>query len=191
MAALLLTACSSSHKKIDIFLKGSAAIDKDNRVVTLKDGLGSTQETIDFTVASAVTLKVVKADGSMVSFDFPDNGYYVINAKNDTTIGGMEHFGTTQTVKDTIRQVMIMQSIDSLQQMVDNKNISAANHSFFILPWKSAKITNNPDATIIAPFHQLHSIQGDKEPEVYRFYSIQEMRQRIADRKELTIAPKS
>ena len=53
--------------------------------------------------------------------------------------------------------------------------------TFFIPPNTAAKITSNTDATIVGPYHRMTSIEknGNKEPEVYRFYSINEVRETI------------
>jgi hypothetical protein len=44
------------------------------------------------------------------------------------------------------------------------------------------------DAFIVGPYHRMSSIEktGDKEPEVYRFYSVKEVRETIGKLEKLT-----
>jgi hypothetical protein len=88
-----------------------------------------------------------------------------------------------------ITQEMIKKSIDSLVALIEGKNVSAANRNYFILPFTAAKITNNMNAVIIAPFHNITTLEkdGDKDPEVYRFFSIKEIREKIEKQKAMTI----
>jgi hypothetical protein len=57
-----------------------------------------------------------------------------------------------------------------------------------LLPNTGVKITNNIDAHVVGPYHQMTSIakEGDKDPEVYRFYSIKEVRELITKLEGLT-----
>ena len=56
----------------------------------------------------------------------------------------------------------------------------------------AVKVTTNMDAFIVGPFHQMTSIEKveGKEPEVYRFYSVTEIRETIKNLTALTIAEK-
>jgi hypothetical protein len=51
------------------------------------------------------------------------------------------------------------------------------------------KVTDNVNATIIPPYHQMVTLEkdGDKMPEAYRFYSIKEIREKIAKQKAMTV----
>jgi major membrane immunogen (membrane-anchored lipoprotein) len=190
-AAVVLTACSSNPKKILIYAKGSATVDKGAKTITLKDGPGQAEESVEYNSADKITLQL-KGESGSTAIDIPENGLYILNAKNDTLIGSYQKYGTQKTTADTISQEMIKHSIDSLVQLTEGKNISEANRNFYILPKTAAKITTNMDAFVVGPFHQMTSIekQGDKEPEVYRFYSIKEIREKIEKQKALTVAPK-
>jgi len=50
--------------------------------------------------------------------------------------------------------------------------------TYFILPNQAIKISDNQEATIITPYHQMTSLEVKKgeTPEVYRFYTIEETR---------------
>ncbi len=187
IVALIVTSCHS--KKIYVDAKGHAIIDKDNKTITLKDGGGSEQVTETFSTSGTLSLKIKKEDGE-TSVDIAGDGLYFLNAKNDTIIGSYLHFGEQK--KDlVVTQAEILKSIDSLQQLIENKNVSAANKNYFILPYHAAKITDNTKAIIVAPFHQMTFLEkdGDKDPEVYRFYSIKEIREKIEKQKAMTVAP--
>ena len=85
-------------------------------------------------------------------------------------------------------QEELKHDIDSLQHLVTGQNASAASRAFFIPPNTATKITANTDATIIGPFHQMTSIEqkGNEAPEVYRFYSVKEVRETIDKLQKLT-----
>ena len=87
-------------------------------------------------------------------------------------------------------QEELKHGIDSLIQLTQGKNISAANRNFFVLPKTAVKISDNLDAFVVGPFHRMTSVEkdGDKVPEVYRFYSIQEIREIIDQLTALTKA---
>jgi hypothetical protein len=90
-------------------------------------------------------------------------------------------------------QEVLKTKIDSLQQLTTGANVSAANRNFFILPNQVVKVSENLDAFIVGPYHQMRSAEkvDGKDPEVYRFYSIREIRETIAKLEELTkpVAP--
>ena len=92
-----------------------------------------------------------------------------------------------------IPRSLLKQQLDSLQKLIKDSNVSAANRNYFILPNHAVKVTDNTDAFIVGPFHQMTSIkkEGDKEPEVYRFYMVSEIRETIDHLKSVTTAPPS
>lgn len=85
----------------------------------------------------------------------------------------------------------LVQKIDSLQQLSQGKNVSAANRNFFILPNQATFITANAQAQVVGPYHQMRSAEkiDGKDPEIYRFYSIKEIREMITKLQALTVAP--
>ncbi len=52
-----------------------------------------------------------------------------------------------------------------------------------------SKITDNADEYFVTPYHQVRSFEkvGDKDPEVYRFWSIKEIREKIEKQKAMTL----
>jgi len=186
--ALLLSACASHTKKILVFGNNNVAINEDTKTITQKDTTGHVDKEILYSTGDKVELNI-KSPGGETKIDIPDDGYYIVNLKaKDTIIGGYQKFSTPGEANRVMTQDELKHNIDSLQQMVENKNINAASRTFFILPNTSAKITSNTDAFIVGPYHRMTSIakEGDKDPEVYRFYSIKEVRETIEKLTALT-----
>ncbi|MEI2707691.1 MAG: hypothetical protein V9E96_01580 [Chitinophagaceae bacterium] len=191
-AAILFTACSSNEKKIMVISKGKATIDVTGKTIAVKDGAGSEEAEMLYNTADKVVLKV-KSEDKEVAIDIPENGYYILNTKNDTLIGSYQNYTEAGSPTDTskmITQEMIQQSIDSLIALTEGKNVSAANKNYYVLPFTAVKVTNNVNAFIVGPFHNITTIEkdGDKMPEVYRFFSIKEIREKIEKQKAMTVA---
>lgn len=169
--------------------RGTAKIDIESKTVTIKDGAGSEENEMLYNTSEKITIKVMK-DGKETTANIDENGYYILNTKKDTIVGSFLKFSEQKELSDTFlfTQDVIKKSIDSLIALTQGKNISAANRNFFIPPNTAVKITSNVNATIIAPFHNMRSIEkdGDKEPEVYRFFTNTEMREKIAKQVLLT-----
>ena len=191
--ASLLAACGGSNlKKVLVISKGTATIDKDAKTITVTSGTSSEEQTVDFDTKDKITLQL-STQGGKASVDLDAPGYYVVNAKADTIVGSYQHYGAPAAETKTYTQDYIKQQLDSLQQLIENKNVSAANRNFFILPNHAVKVSDHTDAFIVGPFHRMTSVakQGDKEPEVYRFYMVSEIRETIAHLKQITTAPPS
>jgi hypothetical protein len=188
--AFLLASCSSNMKRVMVFAKGSASINTDTKTIVVKDGGGSEEKTADFNQSGILNLKLMKEDGEN-SLVMSDNGLYVVNAKNDTIIGSYQKYGEVPKEMRKFTQDELKKGIDSLIGLTQNKNISAANRNFFILPYQSVKISNNIDAFVVAPYHRMTSLEKEagKEPEVYRFWSIKEIRETIDKLQKMTVAP--
>lgn len=191
-AAILFTACSSNEKKIMVISKGKATIDVTGKTIAVKDGAGSEEAEMLYNTADKVVLKV-KSEEKEVAIDIPENGYYILNTKNDTLIGSYQNYTEAGSPTDTskmITQEMIQKSIDSLIALTEGKNVSSANKNYYVLPFTAVKVTNNVNAFIVGPFHNITTIEkdGDKMPEVYRFFSIKEIREKIEKQKAMTVA---
>lgn len=159
--------------------KGPAQYDEANKTISAKDGSGHEEKIIN--ISSAEVALKLKGPTGEASVNFKENGLYIINIKNDTIIGSKQNYVSPKLQKDMMTQDELKSKIDSLYQLTAAKNISAANHNFFILPNQAVKITDNLDAIIVGPFHQMTTAErvDGKEPEVYRFYSIREIRETI------------
>ncbi len=184
-------ACSSTQKKILVYAKGTATVNEATRTITASDGAGSDEKTLLLSDKEKTSIHIETTNGKTV-IDIPENGYYVVNVKQDTIVGSYQKYGEAKVTKAVMTQALLNQSIDSLEQLIQGKNISVANRNFFILPMSAVKVTTNMDAFIVGPFHQMTSIEKveGKEPEVYRFYSVKEIRETIKNLTALTIAEK-
>ena len=190
---ILLAACGGNNlKRVLVISRGPAAIDKEAKTITVTSGTSSEEQTVDFDTKDKITLQITSQAGK-ATVDLDSPGYYVVNAKPDTIVGSYQHYGAPPAETNTYTQEFIKHQIDSLQQLIKDSNVSAANRNYFILPNHAVKVTDNTDAFIVGPFHKMTSIQqeGDKEPEVYRFYMVSEIRETIDHLKSLTVAPPS
>jgi archaellum component FlaF (FlaF/FlaG flagellin family) len=184
-----LTSCGGGKKKVLVMSTGGAKIDKDAASVTVSGAGNSYEEQIVEFSAKSVNLKVQSPSGN-VELPLSENGLYILNTMKDTVVGGYVKFSPAKTTQDTIKQEQVKQQIDSIQLLIEGKNISEANRNFYILPNHAVKITNNTNAYVIGPFHQITTLQqeGNKEPEVYRFNTLGEMREMLERLKKLTVA---
>lgn len=183
---VFLTACSSDQKRVVVFSKGSADINTETKTITAKDGAGHEDKAVDF-VGKNIELSLNTPAGE-AKITLTENGYYIVNVKNDTIIGSQVNYTDPQLANQVITQEALKFKIDSLNNLVANKNVSKANRNFYILPNSAVHITENFDAIIVGPFHKMRSAEGKngKAPEVYRFYSIKEIRETIAKLQGMT-----
>ncbi len=187
LALILLVACSENHKKVIVYIKGGTTVDEASKTITFVNGSGSDEKIISYNTADKVDLQI-KGLNKDTTVSIDKNGLYVVNAKADTLIGSYQKYSDPRLTKSMTTQEQLKKDIDSLQQLTEGKNISAANRNFFVLPKTTVKITDNIDAFVVGPFHRMTSVEkeGDKVPEVYRFYSIQEIRETIGKLTALT-----
>lgn len=193
IATSLLLSCGGNNlKRVLVISRGVATIDKDAKTITVISGTSSEEQTVDFDTKDKVTLQIASQAGK-ASVDLDSPGYYVVNAKPDTIVGSYQRYGAPPTETKTFTQDFIKHQIDSLQGLIKDSNVNAANRNYFVLPNHAVKVTDNTDATIVGPFHNITSVQqqGNKEPEVYRFYMVSEIRETIDHLKSLTVAPPS
>jgi hypothetical protein len=188
--AILFTACSSDQKTLIVMSKGPADIDLNAGTIKSKDGAGHEEKKLDMN-SKQVSFKLSTPAGE-ATVEMLDNGLYIINVKNDTIIGSYQKYTSAKLPQNVITQESLKQKIDSLNLLLEGKNVSAANRNYFILPNQATKISANPLAEVVGPYHQMRSAEmiDGKEPEIYRFYSIKEIREMITKLQALTVAPK-
>lgn len=185
----MLASCTSHTKKVIIYANSKAEISEAAKTITNKDNTGHVDQTYTYSTGDALTFTVQPMEGAAYTIEVPEDGYFIVNTKaKDTIIGGFQKYSTPEEANRMMTQDDLKRNIDSLKQMVAGTNISAANRTFYILPGKAAKITDNVQAEIVGPYHRMTSIAktGDEEPEVYRFYSISEVRETISKLEKLT-----
>lgn len=186
---LVLASCNSHTKKFLVVMKGNGSVDADTKTIILKEGGGTDEKTFQINSADKITLTIKKDDGN-TTIDIAEDGYFLLNGKKDTIVGSYQKYGAPSDTFKVVSQAELKKAIDSLQLLIENKNVSAANKNYFILPYHAVKITNNLEATIVSPFHRMTSIEkvGDKDPEVYRFWSTKEIRETIEKLKAMTVS---
>lgn len=187
--AFLLNACGDTQiKKIMVYANDHADINEEAKTITLaKDTSGHVHKTLQYITGSAVQLKIKSADGEK-NIDIPDDGCYIVNLKSkDTIIGGYVLYSAPDIAGRTMTQEQLTHNIDSLKSLILGQNL-VAGKSFFITPGTSSKITGNSKAHIVEPYHRMTSIEitAGEEPEVYRFYTINEVREMIDKLTKLT-----
>lgn len=190
LSVIVLLAACDKDKKIVVMSKGEADINTDAKTIKATDG-ASHEEKTAIVSGNKVVFKLSTPAGE-ATVELSENGYYIINAKNDTIIGSYQKYSDPGLAQNKITQENLKLRIDSLQLLSEGKNVSAANRNFFILPNHAAKITGNKDALIVGPYHQMRSAEkiDGKDPEVYRFYSIKEIRNMIGRLQALTVGEK-
>ena len=186
---ILLSACDR-EKRILVMSKGKADINADAKTIKAKNGASHEEQLVIMNGGKIIFNLSTPAGEATV--ELLENGYYIINVKNDTIIGSYQKYSDPRLAQNMISQENLKQKIDSLRLLAEGKNVSAANHNFFILPNHTAKITDNKDAMIVGPYHQMRSAEkvDGKDPEVYRFYSIKEIREMITRLEALTVGEK-
>ena len=185
LALTLLASCSSSIKRVYVLSKGPAVVDEAAKTISAKDGTGHEEKVVNYTDAS-VNLQL-DAPAGKTAVTLTDKGLYVLNVKNDTIIGALQNYTAPKLQQNLLTQDDLKMKIDSLQQLVAGK-IASKEKNFFILPNQAVKITENLEAIIVTPYHQMRSAEkvDGQAPEVYRFYSIREIRETIGKLEALT-----
>ena len=187
---LILASCStpSASKKVLIVGRGKITA-KDNKV-TMTDGSGYAEETVEVSEDKPVSWSVTTPTGT-TTVNIPEGaGFYLLNLKTDTIVGSQQNLGSDLGGR-TITQEELKAKIDSLVKLTTGANVSATSHNYFILPNQLAKVSSNSNAKIFGPFTKIPgSIEADKDgkaPEVYKFYTNSEMRDLIVRLKKNTI----
>lgn len=184
-AALSLTACKGHSKKILVYASSKIEADNTSTNITVSEGTTHHEQELNFTVGDPVTLNITSPTGKL-TLQATDDGLYIANLKNDTVIGSAQHIGADNG-DARITQEALKQKLDSLQQLVANQNISAANKNYFLLPNTIAKITTETRAKIFGPYTTIPgSFDAGSVPEIYKFYSIKEIREIIAKLNAMT-----
>jgi hypothetical protein len=168
---------SCSNNKLVVMSKGAAKINPDAGTIISTDGAGHEQNA----VLTGTKNWTIESPAGKGSFELAEKGLYVVNAKNDTIIGSFQNYVSSDKAGQVVSQEMVAQKLDSLKLLIEGKNVSAANRNFYILPNQAALVTSNLDADIVGPYHKMTSAasKNGEAPEVYRFFSIREIRETI------------
>jgi hypothetical protein len=182
---LAFTACKGHSKKILVYASSKIAVDNTSTNITVGEGTTHHEQELNFTGGDPVTLNIQSPTGKL-TLQATDDGLYIANLKNDTVIGSAQHIGSDNG--DTrITQEALRQKLDSLQQLVANQNVNAANKNYFLLPNTIVKITPETRARIFGPYTTIPgSFDAGSVPEIYKFYNIKEIREIIAKLNAMT-----
>lgn len=188
-AILTVTACNKPVNR-KVLILGQGGITANGNDITMKDGSGAVEETVEVSGAEAVSWNVTTPTGKS-NIEIPkDPGFYVLNLKKDTLVGSEQVLGKDISSGVTITQEQLKVKIDSLTKLTKGENASTTNRSYFILPSQVAKISANKNARVFGPFNKIPgTIDADengKAPEIYKLYTNKEMREVIANFRKAT-----
>lgn len=190
LGAVILLASCGKDKKMIVMSKGPADINTEAKTISAKDGSGHEEKEVSLS-GDKVVFKLNTPAGE-ATVELLGNGLYIVNVKNDTIIGSFQKYSDPKLAQNMVSQENLKKQIDSLQLLSEGKNVSEANRNFFILPNSAVKITDNTQAMVVGPYHRMRSAEkvDGKDPEVYRFFSIKEIRETIAKMQAMTVAEK-
>lgn len=188
VAILALTGCKGHDKKILVYASSDIQVDDAQKNITLTDGTTHHEKELDFKTGDPVTLNVQSPAGKF-TLEATDDGLYVANLKNDTVIGSFQRVGSDNG-DGKITQESLKQKLDSLQKLLTGENVSAANRNYFIAPGKIVKITTETKAKVFGPYTTIPgSFDAGSVPEIYKFYSIAEIREIVDNLSKMTKVP--
>jgi len=182
IAMAIFAACSPGvEKKVVIMASGKIQVDKNSKTITLEPGTQHNEDELDLSGKdSKITVKGYP-DGDK-SFDVPESGLYLLNLKNDTLVGNIVNFGSSG-IPTSITTDQLEHIIDSTQQLIDGKNASDANKTYFILPASVKKLTSNLNAQVLNPYKNIpYKVDADKDgkaPEIYKFFTDKQKRESL------------
>jgi hypothetical protein len=178
------TACKGHEKKILVYANSDIQVDNTKTHISVTDGGPHHEQELDFTSGDPVTLDVQSPSGKQ-SLTASDDGLYILNLKNDTVVGSKQHVGAEGG--GMITQDALTQKLDSLKKLVADQNVSDANQNYFIVPGKIVKVTPETQAKVFGPFTTVPGgFDAGSVPAIYKFYSMREMREIIANLQKMT-----
>jgi hypothetical protein len=179
------SACKSHEKKIIVYASSDIQVDDAKQHITVSSGGTHHEQELDFPGGGTVTLDIQSPQGKL-NVSAADDGLYILNLKTDTVIGSFQHVGADNG-EAKITQDALKQKLDSLQKLVQNQNVTEANRNYFIIPGKLVKITSETKAKVFGPFMPIPgSFDAGSVPEIYKFYSMSEVREIIDNLQKMT-----
>jgi uncharacterized cupredoxin-like copper-binding protein len=179
-----LTACKGHEKKILVYASSDIQVDESKQHITVSEGTTHHEQELDFNTGSPVTLDVQSPQGK-TSVTATGDGLYILNLKMDTVVGSYQHVGANSKNNVTLDEAK--RALDSLQKLVLDQNVSDANRNYFIAPGKMVKITAETKAQVFGPYTSIPgSFDAGSVPEIYKFYSVPEVREIIGSLQNAT-----
>ena len=184
---IVFSACKGHMKKILVYASDKISVDNTQQHVTVANGDGTThhEQELDFATGDPVTLNIETPQGKF-SLTAPDDGLYIANVKTDTVVGSKQHVGA-EGGEARISQEALKQKLDSLEKLTMDQNVSEANGNYFIAPGKIVRITSETKSKVFGPFTTIPgTFDAGSVPAIYKFYSMKEMREIIANLKKMS-----
>ena len=184
--ALCLQACSgnkttSSEKKIMIMASGKITVT--DKTIELAPSLTHNEQEVIFK-DDKLTLTVKSTAGTNKTFDFTDNGTYLLNLQTDTLIGGIVNYGSIG-MPGSISAEQLDHIIDSTQQLMQGLNTSDAKGTFYIVPFNIKKISVKNNTRVVGSFKGIpYKNKTDADgnlPDVIKFFSVKQKRETLKD----------
>jgi hypothetical protein len=189
---IVLSSCTSSGPKRTVTIFGRGEVTAKGNTITTTDGAGYAEKKLEFTEETDVQLNIQSPKGNTTVTIPKEAGYYLLSLRSDTIVGAQQFIGRDLSNNTTITQEKLAVMIDSLTQLTTGANVNEQNHNFMLLPNQVKKITSNPDAQVFGPFtkipQKLTAGPNGAAPELYKFYTNNEMRDLIKNFKSMTAA---
>jgi len=186
---IAIFACNQPVTK-KVLIMGRGQITTQDNNITMSDGSGYTEETVDIAGDKPVTWNVTTPAGKTTVNIPQEKGFYIFNLKTDTLVGSQQLLGTDLSSGRTITQEELKVKIDSLTKLTTGENVSLGGRNYFVLPNQLIKVSSNIEARVFGPFTKVSStLEPNKDgstPEIYKFYTNSEMRQLIDNFKKMT-----
>jgi hypothetical protein len=178
-------ACKGHEKKVIIYASSDIKVDESQKDITIGEGTTHHEHELDFQGSDPVTLTVQTPTGKS-TLQVAGDGYFIANLKNDTVVGSYQHVGEGEG-ETRVTQDQAKQKLDSLRKLCANQNVSQANRNYFIAPGQLVKITPETKARIFGPYTSIPgSFDAGSVPEIYKFYSVPEVREIIGNLTKMT-----
>ena len=166
-----------------VLSNGKFTVDQSQQNISLEPSNTHTEQELSFNSAEKVQITVKTPTGSN-TFDVPDDGSYVLNLKVDTLTGGMVNYGTAGR-PTSMSTEQYDRMVDSTQQLIEGKNATEANKTYFIPPSTIKKISAATSVKVVGPYKGIPgSVDVDangKAPEVYKFFTNKQQRESLDD----------
>ena len=183
-AAFLFTACTSHNKKILVYANSDIQVDASQKNIVVTDGTTQEEKELNFPGSDPIVLNIQGPSGKY-TLEAKEDGYYIANLKTDTVVGSLQHVGTTARTRVT--QDQLKSNLDSLNKLIRDENVSAANKNYFIAPGKIVKLSDYTKVKVFGPFVSIpSSFDAGSVSEIYKFYNLSEIRDIIGKLTEMS-----
>lgn len=179
-----LFACSgeskpTEFKKVIVFSSGKIDDKAADVLFAVKPSNQHNEQ--EFDIAGKTSIDVM-LDTEKITFDVTEPGYYIINFKKDTLVGGIRKYDTDgMTTKLSAEDVDRM--IDSTKNLLTGANVSDANRTYSIVPKSIKKVGEHENTRVYGPFSNIPyemSLGTDgKVPDVLKFFTNPQQRKSL------------